>query len=225
MPDPVRRRRTRARILGGVCALAAIVALAWALLIRPNLAPANFGTVVEGRVYRSAQPTPAALARVVRRHGIRSIIDLGAHEPGTAGERRAQRAADALGLRRLVLNLEGDGTGDPNDYVRALRFAADPDNQPVLVTCATGSQRTSCFVMLYRHIVEGREYGSVYAEARRHGQDPRDNPYVLLMIADFGDEIARAFRTGEPIAWSDPRGARPDRDAGSHDARAGAGND
>lgn len=42
----------------------------------------NFNTVIAGEVYRSAQPTAAALSTYAKDHGIRSIINLRGENTG-----------------------------------------------------------------------------------------------------------------------------------------------
>lgn len=187
-----------ALIIAGVCFLAG-----WAYKeqIHPHLFPKNFGTVAEGRLYRSGELTPAATRQVVREQGIKLIIDLGAHELGTSEERVAQQTADALGVRRVRLPLFGDGQGDPNRYVEALRLATDPANQPVLIHCAAGSERTGCAVAMYRHIFEGIPLEDGLREATTHKHDPSDNPHVTRMLNEWTDDVARSLVTGETIPY------------------------
>lgn len=176
----------------------------WHLAVREHVVPKNFGVVEAGKVYRSGGLTPAATERVVRRHGIRTIIDLGTYEPGMPGERRSQRTADILGVERFVMDLEGDSTGNPNYYVQALRLMTDPAKQPVLVHCGAGSERTGCAVMLYRQIEFGESVRDALPAARLHRHDPGRNPLVLVTLADWGDAIIKAFRDGGQIPGVDP---------------------
>lgn len=159
----------------------------------PNIVPKRFGVVEAGAIYRSGELTAAATRRVVSAHGIRTIIDLGAHEPGTIEESRAGAVARSLGVERLRFDLEGDGRGDPDWYVRALRIMADPGAQPVLVHCSAGAQRTGCAVALHRMIREGWTLDRAIEEARRYDHDPRDNPHVIGMIEQWRGEIESAL--------------------------------
>ena len=186
-----RARTTLITAAVGSAGLALGAVQAW-----PHLVPKNFGTVAEGRVYRSGELTVEATRRVVDAHHIRTIIDLGAFEPGSPDERRAQATADALGVDRWVFRLEGDATGDPEHYIRALNLMADPARQPVLVHCSAGAQRTSCAVAMYRHAVEGLDLDAAYAEARKYRHEPRKNPRLKMMIDTFADDVAQAWREG-----------------------------
>jgi hypothetical protein len=181
--------RGGARALGIAVAIACLVLVgAWAW---PHVVPKNFGTVVPGKIYRSGELTIAALADVVRDHDIRTIIDFGAFEEGSPAEILEAKAAEALVVERHVLRLEGDGTGNPDMYLQALRIMSDPERQPVLIHCGAGSERTGCAVVLYRHIVQGVDVDRAYEEARRFSHDPERNPklrplidYIVLPVRD-----------------------------------------
>lgn len=184
-----------------VCGSAAIGGVGYRHVIEPDLVPKNAGVVVPGAIYRSGELTPAATRQVVERHGIRTIIDFGAHEPGSSEEVRAQRVAAALGVTRHRFNLGGDATGDPNEYVEAMRIALDPGNQPVLVHCAAGSERTGCFVILYRHHIEGVPIDEAYGEAMTHRHDPERNPRLRVVLERYAEAVGYSLKTGERIPF------------------------
>lgn len=172
--------------------------------VLPNVFPKRFGVVVEGELYRSGRLTPAATRKVVQENGIRTIVDFGGFDKDPVGNDRAQRTADALGVRRIILPLEGDSTGDPNRYLEALRIIEDPDSGPVLMHCAAGSERTGCAVALYRMIEQDWPLDRAIDEATRYDHDPADNPQVRRMIETWRPEIERALRDGGAIDVSSP---------------------
>src|SRR5690606_37932692 len=90
--------------------LVAATAGEWFGKARLDVYPDNFGVVKAGALYRSADLTPAAAKKVHDEHGIRTIVDFGAFDPGSAKERVAADTAEALGVERHVFRLEGDGT-------------------------------------------------------------------------------------------------------------------
>jgi protein tyrosine/serine phosphatase len=167
--------------------------------IKPHVSPKRFGVVEQGKIYRSGELTPAATRLVVEQHGIRTIIDLGAHEPDTREERLAQRTADALNVTRISLDLEGDATGNPNNYVVALRVLNDPERWPILIHCAAGAQRTGCAVALFRMINEGWTFERALDEAKEFNHDPRDNPKLTEMIEKYREPIEAALEAGGQI--------------------------
>lgn len=157
--------------------------------IRDHLIPRNFGTVEQGHIYRSGRLTPATMERIVRQNNIRTVIDLGAYDEGSVPDVLERRTAEALGARRVRFSLSGDATGNPADYVNALKIMADPANHPLLVHCAAGAQRTSAAVMLYRKAFQNVPFEQSLDEARTFGHDPEDNPKLLEYLARHGEAI------------------------------------
>jgi Tyrosine phosphatase family len=192
-------RRTLVLALAVVVALAGGGAVLWHKVVRHHFAARNFGVVEPGQLYRSGRFLPSIVGTLREEHGIRTIIDLGAFPTGSREDREQQAAAAAQGLIRHIFALEGDGTGDPNQYVHAVRLMADPANQPLLVHCATGAQRTSVAVLLYRHLVQGRDIAACYPEAFEYKHDPGDNWRLMAYLADNLDVIEASFATGRPI--------------------------
>ncbi|MEM0984017.1 MAG: tyrosine-protein phosphatase [Planctomycetota bacterium] len=205
---PASRGWSWARFSRNAVLMAALIAAAvvvWETSAEPNLVPKNFGTVVEGRLFRSGELTPMATRTVVEQHGIDLIIDLGAHELGSTEERRAQATADALGVERLRIPLFGDATGDPNRYAEVLKIIESSTDRTVLVHCAAGTQRTGCLVGLYRSIYENAPTADVLAEAESFRWDPNDEGSRLRESFErWRDPIAGALETGEPIPYDGP---------------------
>lgn len=192
--------RRRFTILLVVIALAAIAGRVYVANIRPNLIPKRFGVVDEGKVYRSGQLSTAAFHTLHERYGIRTVIDLGStihNDP--VGERRNQRTADALGMKRYVFHLQGDSTGNANEYIQALRLAADPANQPVLVHCGAGTERTGLFCLLYKNQFQGVPLEEGFKEAQTFGHDPRRTPQMHEMMVKYAAPILEHLRTGGQI--------------------------
>lgn len=177
--------------------------------VRDHVWARNFAVVTPGEIYRSGRLTPTATRRVVERHGIRTIIDLGAYHPGSAEERRAQRTADALGVTRYRLDLEGDATGNPNEYAHALRLINDPANRPVLIHCAAGSERTGCLVALYRAQDQDLDIEAsiddLMAEANRY-RDTRQ-PDLRGMLLTWGERVLDSAETGADVRGIEPTAA------------------
>lgn len=217
--SPGAKPRMTAWVLGlaGLCAL--VVAIYFAGVL-PNTRPKNFGIVDDGKVYRSGALTPAATEKVVATYHVKTIIDLGGFDKDPVGERVAAQTAAALGVERRVFPLEGDGTGNPNAYVEALRVMSDPSKQPVLVHCSAGAQRTSGAVMLYRDFVQGKPLDQTYDEAREFKHDPKDNPRLMPYLKQWRDKIGEAFKSGgliqgqAPPSGSATSGAAGDAGAG-----------
>jgi hypothetical protein len=200
---PPRPRSGWVRPLAIIIAVLGAVWL-WDAGIKGNLVPKNFGVVDEGRVYRSGQLTPAAMRSIKEKYKIKTVVDLGSYEPGTRGDRRNQRVADALGITRYVLDLEGDSTGNPNYYLQALRIISDPANQPALVHCGAGSERTGCVALLYDNLQKGVPLEDGLKGAREFRHNPRRNPHLAETVTRWAGPIIGAYRSGGPVDGAEP---------------------
>lgn len=206
-PDPRPRGWSWARFWRNGAVIAAVVGLGvWFAVegVAPNLSPKNFGVVHEGTIYRSGVLTSAAMHDVIKAHGVRTIVDFGAHEPDTPGQQREEQVAAVMGARYVRLPLFGDGTGDPNRYVEALRVMTDPGAPPVLVHCSAGAERTGGAVALYRMIIEGAGFDEAYAECAQFRHDPARNTKLRPYLERWRPEIERAFREGGTIEYDGP---------------------
>jgi len=184
-----------------VIAAVAAAVVVYINAVGPNLSPKNFGVVDEGRVYRAGQMTPTAFRAVHDGHHIRTVIDFGSYWDGPAvadarGDRRNQAVADELHMTRYVMPLYGDGQGNLNWYVEALRIMADPAAQPVLVHCGAGSERTGIAVALYEHMAHGVPLDEALKETTTYRHDPKRNPHVEGIVHQWGEAIVTAAREG-----------------------------
>ncbi len=99
----------------------------------------NEAEVVPGRLYRSNHPTPGRLANLVRRFGIRSVVNLrGLCANGSDALSRAQ--AERLGLAFVDAPVS---SGHPPTRERALALAHAllHSPEPILVHCKSGADR------------------------------------------------------------------------------------
>ena len=103
---------------------------------------------------------------------------------GRADHRAERRGEHALGIERVELHLRGDGTGDPEVYVRAIEAVARARRAgiPVLVHCAAGTRRAGAVTALYLLLVEGRSAAEAWRELSRFGADTLpDSPLVPFL--------------------------------------------
>src|SRR5690349_21376093 len=68
----------------------------------------NWAAVIPGRMYRSNHPTPARLARAIRKHGIRTIVNLRGHRQ-CGSDALSREAAARLGLTHIDAPFESRG--------------------------------------------------------------------------------------------------------------------
>ena len=184
--------------VGLIAVIAGGGAVLWHKVIRHELFPRNFGVVVEDRIYRSGRLTERAMRSLIEDREIKTILDLGAFHPDSEREAWTQAVAEDMGVRRFRFNLIGDGTGNPNYYVQALRLMTDEQAWPLLVNCGAGSERTSVAVMLYRNLVDGEPMQETYTETFEFKHD-REDWEMLAYLADYREAILESYRTGVPV--------------------------
>ena len=163
---------------------------------RDRLWPHRWGVVEEGTVYRSGQIAPRLIARVLRDHGIRTVVDLTDLHTRTAAREAEKRTLQELGIRRVRAPLEGDGRGDLESYVTAIReiVRARASGEPLLVHCQSGVQRAGGVVAAYRLLVQGRSPAETLRELRRFGWRPgRDRVLAEFLDANL-PELARRLQ-------------------------------
>ena len=59
----------------------------------------NFGVVETGEIYRSGRLTPRMFRKVVGENNIKTVLDLGAYQPGSPEDLREQQLAVELGAK------------------------------------------------------------------------------------------------------------------------------
>jgi protein tyrosine/serine phosphatase len=164
-------------------ARAATVALAGLLLLGGSAGCArlvhNFGTVREGEIYRSAQPSPLLLRYAATRYGIRSLVNLRGETPGFESAFAARR-----GLRLFVFNLSSSRPPSHAAVERFLRIVSDPENQPVLVHCRNGVDRSGYMLGIYRVERDGWDRERALREMNRFLQWEWFNPLPQRVVRE-----------------------------------------
>ncbi len=114
----------------------------------------NFHTVIEGEVYRSAQPTPAQLEAYVREHGIRTVINLRGENSRNDWYRDEVATAKALGVGHIDFKMSAaeDFTPERADEITAIMAAAP---KPILIHCQAGADRTGLVSAIYSYRLAG----------------------------------------------------------------------
>lgn len=156
--------------------------------------PKRFGVVDPGLVYRSGQISPRMIEPTLRKHGIRTVIDLQGLANGPVAERDAEQAAvRALGIDYHQYGLSGNGTGPIVRYADALQtlVASERAGRPVLVHCAAGTQRTGVAIAFYRVLVEKRPPAEAYAEMAEYQWSAKKDAIALDYINSHMGELAQ----------------------------------
>lgn len=145
------RAGSRRSSLGRAVLLGLLVGLATALLgeaVRV-LALGNVHSVIPGRVYRSAQLSPDHLDRLIRRHGIRTVINLRGCCADFDWYREQCRVAHRLDVAHEDVCFSA-GRLPSVPELRRLVEVLDGCEYPILIHCHRGADRTGLTATLIR---------------------------------------------------------------------------
>ncbi len=161
--------------------------------------PKRWGVVVPGKIYRSGQLTRQMLGKTLSEHGIKAIIDLQLNDLNDPNLQWEMEYAAANGIRHYRFGLGGDGTGDADRYVGAVAVLIDcvRNNEPVLVHCGAGTQRTGGIIACYRLLVEKADAREVSRELKAYDWEPA-SLYAAATAGMSGhrDTLVLTYRAG-----------------------------
>jgi protein tyrosine/serine phosphatase len=173
--------------------------VSWWSLHKYEHVPKRWGVVVPGKIYRSGQLTARMLRKSVAKHGITTIVDLQLNDLQDELLQGEVKYASEHGIRHFRFGLGGDGTGDVDHYVDAVDTVIQcaRNNDPVLVHCAAGTQRTGGIVACYRLLEEGADPSAVVSELKDYEWNPNGDhelvdylnehlPYIAEQLAARG---------------------------------------
>ncbi len=111
----------------------------------------NFHQVIEGRLYRAAQPSAASLERYIHAYGIRTVINLRGPNPGEDWFDEEERVAKRCGVDFISVNMSAsDKPQEQNLKLLIETFEQCPT--PILLHCTSGSDRSgfasACYLLL-----------------------------------------------------------------------------
>ncbi len=113
----------------------------------------NFHSVSEGKLYRSAQLNGDLLAETIRKHGIKTVVNLRGGSTNDDWYRAEVGIAQRLGVQHLDFNLSAGHEASDQD-MDAIVAAMDRAPKPVLVHCKNGADRSGLVSALYLYALE-----------------------------------------------------------------------
>jgi protein tyrosine phosphatase (PTP) superfamily phosphohydrolase (DUF442 family) len=164
----------------------------WEGLLKNDFVPKRFGIVEDGKIYRSGQLSRWLVERTLRKYNIKVIVCLTGDSNQTADKDEEQEAAEKLGIERYNFSLSGNGTGDINDYAKAIAAIcqAKEKGKPVLVHCGAGTQRAGGVIATYRLLIEKKDVPFILNEMRSYDWSPKKNPYLLPYLNGNMEKLA-----------------------------------
>jgi len=152
---------------------------------RYQIFPKRFAVVEPGQLYRSGHLEPWPLERVIREHGIRTILALTRPEPDTRKQQQEAAVVAREGLELIRIGMPGDGCAPFDSLDQAADVIADTAHRPLLVHCAAGVHRTGASYAAWRIRYCGWTLEQVFDEARRHHVTPDSSPKLCAHIRRY----------------------------------------
>lgn len=117
---------------------------------------------VDINLYRSAQPEDGS-GEALKKLGIKTVLNLRQHDKDIV-----LRKTQGIGFKRYPLHTWDI---DDRDILAVLKIITSPDNQPILVHCAHGADRTGLMIASYRMIVQGWTKEAARSEMKQGGYE------------------------------------------------------
>ena len=170
------------RLLPAVLVTAAVIGLPIGYLLAREKHLRNVRVVEEGVLYRSGQPSPAGLGRLIHDYDIRTVVCFRDVEDGKAvvpPDQWEEGFCANLGINYVRMPLRvwsyDKGVVPADENVRKfLDIMADPKNQPVLVHCFRGVHRTGTYCAIFRMERQGWSNEDAIEELKELGYDKLD---------------------------------------------------
>lgn len=192
---------------------------------RANYAHAKrFRVVTPGVLYRSGQLTTAGFEEFIRKHHIRTVVNLQDEyeDPGiregylVPGECKESELCARLGVRYhwmppALISPRLIPEHRPKTIDAFLKLMDNPANHPVLIHCRAGLHRTGCLVAVYRMEYDGWTRGEAL-------QELVDNGFGRFAATSANDYITQYVLSYEPRrpehTAAQPGGAEPAENPG-----------
>jgi protein tyrosine/serine phosphatase len=143
---PVSQRAGRRRLVLWILLGLALIP-AWRLYY--ILLAGNFHAVADGQCYRGAQPSAADLATLVRRHHIRTVINLrGVADEDEPWYPLEVKTAGELGIKLVDVGMWSNSPPEVDEFRKLIRSLSE-DDRPFFLHCFSGSDRTGLASALY----------------------------------------------------------------------------
>lgn len=162
------------------------------IYVNLRIASGNFGVVVPGEVYRSAQVTPEMIRDYRERYGIATILNLRPPSPGADWYDAEVATSAELGIMQVDFGMSS-GRMLPLDRAKELIALMERLPKPLLIHCDSGANRTGLASALYLAVIEGRPEDEAEAQlSLRYGHFPIEWP----------DEISPMYATFEALEYA-----------------------
>lgn len=115
----------------------------------------NFHAVEQGQFYRSAQLDKTEFARVIKEHGIKSILNLRGANPNQTWYDDEVILSNALGVIHYDYGISARRIVTPRQIAAILEILQTAP-KPILVHCSAGADRAGLVAALYEAEIQGK---------------------------------------------------------------------
>ncbi|WP_348271266.1 dual specificity protein phosphatase family protein [Rhizobium sp. Leaf384] len=116
----------------------------------------NFHTVIEGQLYRSAQPSAASLEGYVRLYGIKTVINLRGPERREHWYTEEIATSSRLGIDHVDFAMSASREVTPETADKLVEIMKNAP-KPILIHCKSGADRSGIAAALYSHKIAGHD--------------------------------------------------------------------
>ena len=113
----------------------------------------NFHAITEGEAYRSAQLDMDEFEYYIRKHNIRSIVNLRGENPEKPWYKEEIKFCDENNIKHYDISLSSDKAPNRED-VRKLMEIFHTAPRPVLIHCLAGADRSGLVAAMWKVIVD-----------------------------------------------------------------------
>ncbi len=113
----------------------------------------NFFTVLDGELYRSAQPAPEVIEQKHEKYGIKTIINLRGARPNKQWYKEELAVSERLGIAHYDFQWSSRNQPPVDDMKRFVETVRNAP-KPILIHCMGGSDRTGLATALYMYAVK-----------------------------------------------------------------------
>ncbi len=161
----------------------------------------NFHWVREGEAARSSQAHFGGLAGLMRRHGLKAIINLRGENSDLSWWRYEKRVCESLGARHFDTTLDSRHL-PTRAMLTTLLDAFDEAPRPLLIKCSGGHDRTALAAALFLIHREGwsaRAVAEQQFDPHLYGHVPKKHQHWLQPFVAYAEQDA----AGRPLSdWS-----------------------
>lgn len=143
--------------------------------------------VVDSGVWRSSQPNRESIIRM-REHGLHSIINLRGDDETDLWE---GKFADSLGINYYSKPLDATKKQDLNYLIEILSLIEENMNQPVLVHCLGGKDRTGLLIGMYKLKHTDATLEQIKQEMIMYGHDSENYNEIFAALEQFQNELTK----------------------------------